>query len=240
MVLSLVLSIEMVLLGNDVAEVLNAFCCKVTFLEFAIPLGIGESFEDLVNMLCVLFECLRIDKNVVQVHDNELVKPVIEESVHSSLESGRGISESKWHDNEFVCAITGSEGGFVFVADFDGNLVITSEEIEFCEEFGVCEAVMKVVDSWKREVVFLRDFVQTAIVNTHANGSILFLDKEDGGTKRACGGAYVSMGEVFFDLSLCFVEFVWCLTVESSWRDFVVGNEVDGMMDAVGRGFVGR
>ena len=99
-------------------------------------------------MLRVLFKCLGIDENIVEIHNDEFVKPVVEESIHGGLESGGSVGESKRHDNEFVCAITRSEGGLVFVADFDGNLVVTSEEIKLCEEFCMCEAVMEVINAW--------------------------------------------------------------------------------------------
>ena len=88
------------------------------------------------------------------------------------------------------------------------------------------------------KIVFLSNFVQTTVIDTHAHGSILLFDEKNGGTKRACGGAYVSMCKVFFDLSLCLFEFVRCLAIESSWGNFVVWDEINGMVDSVSWGFV--
>ena len=60
-----------------------------------------------------------------------------------------------------------------------------------------------------------------------------FLTRRTGAPNGLVEGAYVSRGEIFFNLALCFLELGWCLTVEAAWRDLVIGDEVDGVMNAI-------
>ena len=42
--------------GDDMSQIFDAACCEITFLEFAIPFGSCEAFEDLVHMFFVLLQ----------------------------------------------------------------------------------------------------------------------------------------------------------------------------------------
>ena len=46
--------------------------------------------------------------------------------MHGCLECGGSVGESEGHDKEFVCAVTGGECCFVFVAASDGDLMISA------------------------------------------------------------------------------------------------------------------
>ena len=50
----------------------------------------------------------------------------------------------------------------------------------------------------------------------------------------------MASGEVFFDLSFCFLQLGWCLAVETSGWNLVVWDEVNGVVDAIWRGWDGR
>ena len=68
-------------------EVFDLNGCKVTFLEFAVPLVCLEAFEDGGDAFVVVVESGRVDENVVEVDNDERIKPVVEKRVHCSLES---------------------------------------------------------------------------------------------------------------------------------------------------------
>ena len=101
------------------------------------------------------------------------------------MECGRSIGETKRHDYEFICAITRSEGGFEFITRFDGDLMITGEQIEFGEILSACESIVEIIDARQGEVILFGDLVQTTIINTHANRTIFLFDQENRGTEGA-------------------------------------------------------
>jgi len=53
-------------------------------------------------------------------------------------------------------------------------------QIYFCVDAGFTWRVQKVSNKRKRVPIFFREFVETAIVNAEAEGSILLFDEKDG------------------------------------------------------------
>ena len=122
----------------------------------------------------------------------------------------------------------------MFVSASNGDLVIAAVEVEFGEVTGCCEAIVEVVDMWDGEVVFDCDVIECAIINAHAYASVFFLDEEYRCAERAGGGADVSVFEILVNLAFCLCEFVRCLSIETPWRDVVIGCKVDGVGESVG------
>ena len=92
------------------------------------------------------------------------------------MKGGGCIRQAEWHDIEFICAVTGDEGGFIAVGGVNGDLVVATKEVEFCEYSCVCKAIVKVVNAGDRESVFDCNIVETAIVDTHSHGSVFLFD----------------------------------------------------------------
>ena len=63
---------------------------------------VSESLKNNAKVLGMLFLILGIDKNVVDEHYDEFVKFGHEYRIHEIHEVGRGIGESKGHDQEFI------------------------------------------------------------------------------------------------------------------------------------------
>ena len=74
----------------------------------------------------MLLQVFRVYQDIVYIVDVELVKIFMESVVDKCLGYSGCIVEAKWHDKELEEAVTGSEGGFPFVAFFYSNLVEAS------------------------------------------------------------------------------------------------------------------
>ena len=101
------------------------------------------------------------------------------------MKRGGGIGESKGHNKEFVGAIAGGEGGLVFIARADSDLVIAGVKIKFGEVFCFAKAIVEVINAWDREIVLDSDIIEATIVDTHSHGSVFLFHEKDGGTERA-------------------------------------------------------
>ena len=101
------------------------------------------------------------------------------------MKRGGSIGESKGHNQEFIGAIAGGEGSFVFIARADSDLVIARVEVKFGEVFGFAQAIVEVIDAWDREVVFDSDIIEATIVDTHSHGAVFLFHKKDGRAERA-------------------------------------------------------
>ena len=58
---------------DDMTKVFDVRGCEVTFLEFAVPLVVAKAFEYEVNVMCMRFNVRRVDENVVEVYNYEIV-----------------------------------------------------------------------------------------------------------------------------------------------------------------------
>ena len=63
------------------------------------------------------------------------------------MECGGSIGESKGHNKKFIGAIAGGEGGLVFIARADSDLVIARVEVKFGEVFGFAKAIVEVINA---------------------------------------------------------------------------------------------
>ena len=77
-------------------------------------------------MVGVFLRCIRVDENVVQVNDDEMVQKDAKDIVHKRLEGCWSVGKSKGHDKGFKVSIAGSEGCFPFISFFDSEQVVCS------------------------------------------------------------------------------------------------------------------
>ena len=57
-----------------------------------------KSIQYQFDMLSMLFFSVRKDKNVININYNKLIQKLMKNSIHQALKSGRGIGETKGHD----------------------------------------------------------------------------------------------------------------------------------------------
>ena len=115
---------------------------EVALFEFTILFVLVQSHHDTEHMAEVIFDRGGVYQNVIKVYDHEVIEPIIKQGIHSGLESGWGIGESKRHDDKLICTITGSEGGFVFVTKADGYLVVATVQIKLRKPLGTDKAIV--------------------------------------------------------------------------------------------------
>jgi len=56
------------------------------------------------------------------------------DGVHHHLKGGGGVHQSKEHDRWFEQSFWGEEGGLLFIAFFDMDVIVTPLNVDFCEE----------------------------------------------------------------------------------------------------------
>ncbi|MFS7981277.1 hypothetical protein Hanom_Chr10g00949091 [Helianthus anomalus] len=97
---------------------------EVTFRELGVQLFIAKEFENKRQVLFMLLLTFRVDQNVVDKHNYELVEVRLAHSVHEIHVNRRHVSHSKRHDEELVMTITSPERSFGYVFTTDSQLMI--------------------------------------------------------------------------------------------------------------------
>ena len=88
-------------------------------------------------MIPMVFEGVREDQNVVKINNNENVRDIREHFIHEMLKGGRGIGESKGHDQILKRTIAGSESCHPLLAFLDADIVVTRSEVNFGVDLGI-------------------------------------------------------------------------------------------------------
>ncbi len=91
------------------AEELDGEFSERALVKTSEVVVLAENAEDDVEVFGVLSGVLGEDEDVVEEDNNEVVEIGTEDVVHCTLESGRCVGESEWHDFELIVAIAGSE-----------------------------------------------------------------------------------------------------------------------------------
>src|SRR5688572_21152089 len=128
----------------------------------------------------MLLLCLRVDEYVVKIDDDPLVDGWIKDLEHHVGERCRGISQPKRDNVKFKVTITASERRRVSVGFVYALLMVAGEQVEFGEEFCSTEAVDELVNAGEWVSIFACDPVESTVVNTHAQGTILLFYEKDG------------------------------------------------------------
>src|SRR5882672_4258986 len=91
----------------------------------------AELLEYFPNMSFVLRNVVRIDKDVIQVDDDNDVNHIHEDVIHKSLKSCWCISKPFRHYQPLKGTILGSEGSLPFVSGCNLNKMICVSEVDF-------------------------------------------------------------------------------------------------------------
>ena len=97
-------------------------------------------------MPLVFCEGIGVDKDVVQVDNEELVKEVMEGVIHIMLEGTRCIAQVEGHDCIFKEAISAAEGCLPFLPWGYMESVVTITYIELGEELGTADSIQELAD----------------------------------------------------------------------------------------------
>ena len=94
----------------------------------------------------MFFEGIRIDKEVIQVYDEELVEEIMEGIVHVVLKSTWDITQPKGHDCVLKQPTSAMEHCLPFFFCCHAQAVVSVPDIEFREIFGTRNMVEKFTD----------------------------------------------------------------------------------------------
>ena len=84
--------------------------------------------------------------------------------IHHRLEGGWGVSKAKEHDCWFIEAIASFEGGFVFVALLDADIVISPADVQFSVDVGASQICDEVCDEGKWVLISYSAVVDVSII----------------------------------------------------------------------------
>ena len=85
-------------------------------------------------MLAVRVGILAVDKNIVKVYDDKLVKHVTEVVVHEMLKGCWRICKTKRHYLILIEAISSAEGRFPFITFLDAKQVVGASQVNLGED----------------------------------------------------------------------------------------------------------
>jgi hypothetical protein len=76
---------------NDKAEEVDLRGIELAFFKLDVKAMLMELLENFANMLNMLFEGVRVDKNVIQVTNGKYIKEVLDTGINIRLEGNRCI-----------------------------------------------------------------------------------------------------------------------------------------------------
>ena len=109
---------------------------KLTFQQLSIELVLTESQQDIVDVALVFIKVSWVDQDVIKVDNDTDIKKVFQQFIDIALEHHRHISESKWHDQVLIVAVSGVKCHLPFIPSTDPNAVISVTKIQLCEKHG--------------------------------------------------------------------------------------------------------
>ena len=95
-----------------------------TLIGTGVEMMLLEASENFSDMASVFFLRVRVDENVVEVHQYTNIEQVAEDVIHEALESGRCIGESERHYAPFEGAVASPESHFPFIALSDSDQMV--------------------------------------------------------------------------------------------------------------------
>ena len=170
------------------------------------------------------------DDEIVQISGHETIEEIVKGVVHKVLESGRSISEAEVHNEELIGAVATTEGCLPFISLGNADQIVSGFEIDLREDFRPRKSIEEFVDPGKRVAVPLGDFVESAIIHTETERSVLLLSENDRRTGWRLRGSNKTFGEVFIDEILDDLEFGFGLLVDRAVRRSGAGFEINSMI----------
>ncbi|KIK81553.1 hypothetical protein PAXRUDRAFT_155851, partial [Paxillus rubicundulus Ve08.2h10] len=101
---------------------------------------------------------------------------VVENIIHKSLESGRGVGKPKEHYEGFKEAVICAKRCLPFIPILYSHIVVTPMYIKFCEVLSPFELVDKIL-------VFHGNRIESSIILNWPKFSVFLFDKEKGRSK---------------------------------------------------------
>jgi hypothetical protein len=175
---------------------------EITLLELDVVVVCFQKAEDFVDMFHMVIKGLGVDEDIIHVDQNKLANSVSKELIHSTLESGRGVAQPKRHDKPFIVTNGSGKSCLGNISRLDLDLMIAGGKIQGSEVLRTIKHVQEVINTGKGISILDSDLVQGTIIHTHPQSTILFTNKENGGTIGRSAGTDVMKIKEGFDGSV--------------------------------------
>jgi hypothetical protein len=104
-----------------------------------------------------------------------------------ALKGRQSIGQAHWHNQELIVAIAGLKGGFPFISFLYSNSVVGVKEVDLAKDLGTIESIKEFTNKQNRVAILDSKGIETSIIYTKSQGTILLRCKNDRGTCRAHG-----------------------------------------------------
>ncbi|KAF8229155.1 hypothetical protein L208DRAFT_1287910, partial [Tricholoma matsutake] len=169
-------------LRYDESEVLDRCLLKLALVMSQKQLVHMKALQDKVRNAPMFVDQFCKDEDVIQVDtDHSLHNEILKNVIHHHLECGRGVCESEKHRQGFEKPTICAKSGFPLVTPFHAHIVVPPSHVEFCKVRNAPMFVDQFCRDEDRISVFDHEGIESAIILYKLEGSILLLDKEDGG-----------------------------------------------------------
>src|SRR5277367_5733849 len=135
--------------------------------------------QNLFDMSHMFLESIRENEDVIQVDDAEDIEEITEAVVSISLKGCGSVGETEGHDEIFEVTITSTEGGLVFIAVCDAELVVCIGYIQARKLCSTFQTIEKLRNEWEGIAILDSDIVELSIINAETEGTIRLFDEED-------------------------------------------------------------
>src|SRR5216117_947995 len=125
-----------------------------------------KTLKNQAYMVLVLLESVRINKQVIEIGNHEIVKIFSESVVDKVLKSAGSIAKAKGHNLVFVKSISTTEGRFPFFSSSDPKTIVPISHIKSGEVFCFSKSTEQFADKRKRVTILNGDPVEATVINT--------------------------------------------------------------------------
>src|SRR5947208_1538715 len=147
------------------AKEVNSLSSNGALLGLKVQAVCSKAAEDFVEEVHMFFEGCRVDHDVINVDVQTFPNTIIEDLIHHTLESGRGIAWSKGHSGKLVLTIQGNERGSFDCFFCHSDLIVSHEQVKHGEILQLRGHVLKnVTNLGNREGIQNCDLVELAVV----------------------------------------------------------------------------
>jgi len=105
----------------------------------------------------MIFVRVRIDKDIINVDHDEIIKNIYHDAVDEALKRARAITEAKGYNKVVVGALTGLESGPVLGRVLYADSVEGVLDVNNSKVLHVLEPLYSLINSWEGVSVFLHN-----------------------------------------------------------------------------------
>lgn len=106
-------------------------------------------------MTAMRLKVVGVDKDIVEVDNNRVVKEILEDVVHEALKRRWGVGQAFGNNQPFEGTIAGTESGFLLVAVGDAHEMVRVPEVDLRIVAGIAQTLQEIGDERKRVMVLL-------------------------------------------------------------------------------------